>query len=327
MIYMAVFSLSFPLSAMAGEVTIRPFFIDETLEPRGDVTNIVTIKNDYDYRKVVIYATVNEITIDSEGEIKEFVSPVMTDRTNTVTSWVEVTRGRIEIEPSGTTEVPITFRAHPFAEPGEYHLFIGFVQAPNKPKAQAIAMAGDAKGVVVKITIADDRKDSMRIASFNVERFVTGDEKRLIDIEVENMGDLPSAPIGEIIFYDSLGAEVKAVPVNVEGKVVQPGETVVLKSSIPLDDELGRYKANLQLKYGENQKAAIFDTTFFYMMPLHLLSLIFAGVLIVVLFIALLFRKVFITHEDEDECEEISMYINEGNDAEPQDHDINLKND
>jgi len=75
-----------PLFASASGITVRPFLIDETLLPRGYSQNLITIRNDYDYRKAVVYATVNEITIDKDGEIKQFVSPVMTDRTNTVTS-------------------------------------------------------------------------------------------------------------------------------------------------------------------------------------------------------------------------------------------------
>ncbi len=317
-------SLAQPVQA--SEVTIRPFLIDETLKPREDVENIVAITNDYEFRKAVLYATVNEISIDSSGAIKEFVTPVMTDRTVTVTSWVEVSRGRIEVDPGGSTEVPIRLKIHPFAEPGEYHVFVGFVQAPNRPAAEAIAMAGDAKGVIVKVTVADEREDSMRIVGFIIDRFVTGDDKRVIDIEVENLGDIPSAPVGEIIFYDSRGIEVTTVPVNTAGDIVAPGERMVLKSIIPLDDGLGRFKANVQLKYGENQKASIYDTTFFYMMPIHLLLLIFGGVLLVVLFVALLFRRAFVTHDDEDECDEVTMYVRDGHGAEPKDHDINLKN-
>lgn len=320
-------SFSLPAGVFASEITIRPFLIDETLQPRDSVTKTITLTNKYESRKAVLYATVNEITVGAEGEIKEFISPVMTDRTNTVTSWIEIGRGRIELKPGETIEVPITLSIHPYAKPGEYHVFVGFVEASKRYEAEAQAMAGDANGVIVKITIADKREDSMRISSFVVDRFVTGDDNRTINIEVENMGDLPSAPTGEIIFYDSRGVEVTSVPVNMNGEVIAPGESAVLKSSVPLDDSLGRFKANVSLQYGENQRASLFDTAFFYMMPMHLLLLVFGGILFIALMVALLFRRSFVNdYHDNDDGDEVTMFVRDGHDAQPQDHDIDLKN-
>ncbi|MCB9810204.1 hypothetical protein H6781_01230 [Candidatus Nomurabacteria bacterium] len=311
----------------AGEFTVRPFLIDVTAEPRETITETVQLTNDSEYRKYVVYATVNEISVDKEGEIKEFVSPVMTDRTNTVTSWIEVKRGRIEIEPGQKAEIPVVLRVNPFAEPGEYHAFIGFVPAPNRPKAESIAMSGEADGVVIKITVEDKREDSMKISGFIINRFITDDSKREVDVVIENTGDLPSAPMGEIIFYDSTGVEIDSAPFNSDGVVIAPGETATLKGFVPVDKTLGRFKANLSLKYGENQRASLYDTTTFFLMPLNLLLLIFGGILLGAIIVALLFRKAFITpNTDADDGDAVTMYVKEGHEPNPQDHDIDLKN-
>jgi len=316
-----------PVFALASEITIRPFLIDETLMPREQVQNVVTLKSSYDYRKAVLYATVNEITIDAAGEVKEFISPVMTDRTNTVTSWIEVNRGRIEIPFGEAVEVPITIRLHPNAEPGEYHAFIGFVEASNRDIAEQIALEGKAQGVVIKVTVPDQRDDTMRISSFSIERFITGEDGRTIAIEVENTGDISSAPMGEIIFYDSRGIEVTSVPINQEAKAVAPGETVTLVGEVPFNNDLGRYKANLSLRYGLDQRASLYDTTFFYFMPWHLLLLIFAGILLVTIVLALLFRRAFTVHHDDDDCQEVTLYVRDGHEPNPKDHDIDLTKD
>jgi hypothetical protein len=314
-----------PVTSSASEITVRPFLIDQTLVPRDVYTETVTIKSDYTNRKAIIYATVNEITIDSEGEIKEFVSPVMTDRTSTITSWIEVSRGRIAILPGERAEVPLTIRVHPYAKPGEYHAFIGFVEAANRPKAEEIAMNGEAKGVLVKVIISDQRKDNLKISSFTIDRFVTGENSRSIDIAVENTGDIATAPKGEIIFYDSRGVEVSSLPVNTEGVIVEPGENIDLHAEVPVEGKLGRFKANLSLQYGENQRANLYDTSYFYLLPTHLLMLVFGGILIIAILVALLFRRVFIRHDDDDDFQEVTMYVREGHDPDPKDHDINLK--
>lgn len=312
--------------ASASELTVRPFLVDHVLRPRDVTTDTVVLTNDSTYRKYLVYATVNEISVDPDGEIKEFVSPVMTDRTNTITSWIEVTRGRIEVPPGERVEVPLIVRVNPFAQPGVYHAFVGFVPTSNSPKAQEIAMNGDADGVIVKVTIADDREDNMKISGFIIDRFITG-EDRDIDVVIENTGDISSAPKGEVVFYDSRGIEVTAVDINTEGVEIPPGETVTLKGSVPIEDTLGRFKANISLHYGENQRAALYDTTFFYMMPLHLLLVMFGVILVGAIVVVLLFRKTFLTTQYESEDgDDVMLYVRDGHDPNPQDHDIDLKN-
>lgn len=319
-----VFSL--PAITVAAEYTVRPFLIDTVVEPRDVETHVVKLVNDAEFTKQTIYATVNEITIDTSGEIKDFVTPVMADQTSTVTSWIEVTRGRIEVPPGEEREVPVTFRINPRAVPGEYHAFIGFVSAPNRPAAQSATMADEADGVIVKITVDDQREDSLHIASFLVDRFVVNDESRQINITVENPGDLRSVPRGEIIFYDSRGEEITSVPVNNENIGVEPGDKMSLQATVPDIVEPGRFKANLALKYGENQRASLYDTTFFYVVPLYMIILTIIAITIVTFIVFYLFKRVFVDEASHDDLNEVTMYVREGHEPNPKDHDIDLKN-
>ncbi len=187
-------------------------------------------------------------------------------------------------------------------------------------------MAGEAKGVILKIVISDQREDNMKIANFSIDRFVTDDDSRVISVEGENMGDIASAPTGEIVFYDSRGVEVASVPVNANTESVAPGDTITLKGEVPFGEKLGRFKANVSLKYGENQKASLFDTTYFYAMPYHLVILIFGGILLVTILITLLFRRALLSRELDEDFQDVTMYVREGKSQEPKDHDIDLKN-
>jgi hypothetical protein len=311
-------------TAFATGIDARPFLVDVEMAPRESKSQTITLQNNYPTRKAVLYATVNEISLDSVGEIKEFVTPVMTDRTNTVTSWIEISRGRLEVLPGESLEVPLTIKVHPFAEPGAYHVFIGLVEASKRNVAQAIALAGDAQGVIVKIEIKDQRKDSMRISRFLIDRFVIGEDSKHISVEVENMGDLPSAPSGEIIFYDSRGVEVDNVVLQ-STEQINPGETTVIDAAVPLASALGRYKANISLSYGDNQSASLFDTTYFYMMPWNILLMVIGAITVVSLLITLLLRRALFARDEYEDGDEVVMYVKDGHDPQPKDHDIDLK--
>lgn len=321
-----LFSVATPFVTSASEYSVRPFLIDVELEPRESIEETVTLTNGYSTRKLVVFATVNEITIDDVGEIREFVSPVMTDRANTITSWIEVTRGRIEIEPGEKLEVPLLVTAHHDAEPGEYHAFIGFVPASKRFQAEQAAMEGEADGVILKVTIPDQRKDSVKINSFRIDRFVVGETDRTVEIEIENLGDLPARPTGEVIFYNSRGAEVAAAPVNETGTTLAPGESALLTADIPVEDSLGRYKANVNLTYGVNQRANLYDTAFFYLMPTHLMLMLGVGMFFVVLLVAILFRRVLAYQEFDEDGDDVMMYVRQGHEPNPKDHDIDLTN-
>ena len=312
-------------SVEAKDVTVRPFLIDKTAGPRDIIEETVTISNEGNSLRY-IYATVNEISVDQEGEIKEFVSPVMTDRTNTITGWIEVTRGRIELAPQERKEIPLIIRINPFVEPGEYHAFIGFGHASNRPQAESKAMSGDVDGVIVKITIGDLRSEGLRLSGFSIDRFITNDDQKSIAVTIENTGEITDSPQGEIIFYDSRGAEINAVDFNTEGVQINPGEKKVIVTNVPLDQDIGRFKANLSLSYGVNQKASLFDSTSFYLMPINLLMLIFGVLLIGVIILTLLFRRAFLSDDyDDEDGDHVTMYVKEGHEANPKDHDIDLK--
>jgi hypothetical protein len=316
--------LILPSWVSASDFTVRPFLIDAELEPRESLTETVVLTNGYEHRKLIVFATVNEITVDDVGEIRDFVPPVMTDLSRTVTSWVQVNRGRIEIEPGERVEVPLTVSADLAAEPGEYHAFIGFVPASKRYQAEEIAMAGEADGIILKVTVPDTRSDNVKINSFRIDRFVLGQEDKLVEIEVENVGDLPATPMGEVIFYDSRGTEVASAPVNDSGLTLAPGESGTLETYIPLDDSLGRYKANVNLTYGVNQRANLFDTTFFYLMPVHLMLALAGAMLFVALAALVLFRRVLAHQVIDEDGDEVALYVREGHNPNPKDHDIDL---
>jgi len=324
LIILLLLLVTYPFDVMASDLEIRPFLVDVSMVPRESTTETILIKNNYDDRTATVYATVNEITVGTDGAIKEFMTPVMTDRTNTVTSWIEISRGRVAIPPSESAEVPLKISTHPFAEPGEYHVFIGFVSASKRSIAEETAMRGDAEGVIVKITVTDERVDAMRITSMTVDRIVSREDERKVEITVENSGDIASAPRGELIFYNSRGREVIAVPVNESGELISPDSEKTFTAVIPFSDDIGRFKANVNLLYGENQRANLYDTTSFFMLPLQYLLLLigFFSVLIVILLVLMRNRR----SEDmvTEDGDEVSMYVRDGHNANPQDHDIDL---
>jgi len=313
--------------AEAAKVTIAPLLVEVEMSQRDVVTRDILLTNQMDY-KLVLFATVNEVALGTTGEIKEFITPSMTDQSATVTSWTEITRGRIEIEPHGTTTVPLTFRLSPYAKAGVYTEFIGFVPEANRDLAEAAAMRGDADGVMVKISVNQKNTNLLKIVSFLSKRFIFKDEDRQIKIELENGGDVETTPTGEIIFYNSRGGEVGSIKVNESNSSIAPHQRKTYVAEIPFNDKLGRFKANVRLDYGNGpQKSTIFDTTQFFMIPLVVLLILIALIvglsLLITFFLLRTMRQGNRAANLEDN--QLPLYIRNDREHETKDHDIHIQ--
>lgn len=308
-------------TAFAG-VAIQPIIIEESVQPRDAITREVSLTNESDTRTNV-YATVNEITLGPNGLIKEFEAPVMSDRTQTVTSWIEVSRGRITIDPGETVTVPVTFRINLNAKPGEYYAYIGFVPTNKRPTAEAIALAGDADGIVVNLDVISTATESFSVNAVDTSRLLIDNSTAQIAVALSNDGDLPIAPVGEVIFYNARGLEVGAVDLNDSRYEIPAGENTVFTLPIDIPDNFGRYRATVNVAH---ENVSILDSTEFYHLPLPMLLLLFGALIGLSLIFTFLIKRslnepAYSSHEGDD----IPLYDNTGNKTTQEaDHDITL---
>jgi hypothetical protein len=312
-------------SLAAASFTVTPLLIDRDVEPRDILTEEITITN-VSSVPLRLFASVNEIVLDEGGGIKEFVSPSVADSSVEVTSWIEVRRGRISIAPGETVTVPVTLRISPTAKPGNYQAFIGFAHGSNVDEAQAKIFAGAGIGSIVRVQIEDDVNVLLRLMRFSVDRFVTTLKEHSVSFSMENPGDVALVPDGEIIIYNTRGEEVTSYPVNAERAEIAPGSVKDFSVPIIPDGLFGRYKAYLTLEYGDTQRAALYDTTFFYAVPVPMLVGIFVAILCTVLLMLFLLRHRFAhDHHHDDDDGHVTLYVRPGVAREEVPHDIDLK--
>ncbi len=311
----------------AQQFSVSPLLIDETTEGRDLFTRTITLQNGQ-ARNTRVYASVHEITLGDKTEILNFVPGSMSNRDTSITSWLEITRGRLEVPAGGSLEVPLTVRVHPNVKPGTYHAFVGFATGANRDEVVETILAGRGTGVIVKLTVGDDVNEQLQLVSFTTDRISLHKDSGNLTFTLENTGDVPVTPDGEVIIYDARGKELAMLPVNSEANTLEPGQRAVFTEQLPFTEHLGRSKAHLTLNYGD-QKAAVIDTAFYYSIPWYYIAAVaslFVTVLIV--FIAL-FRRMTRVHDTayEHGIYEVPLFVRNAKDHTEHDHDINLKHD
>jgi hypothetical protein len=312
-----------PFFAQAANYSISPLVIDKEMEKRDIVIETITLTNN-DSRVIRIYPTVNEIAVDEGGAIKTFVEPSMTaDKTSAVTTWLEISRARLELQPGEKKEIPLTIRINPDVAAGEYHAFVGFAEGSNRAEAEAKVYAGTAQGTVVRIGVDKVQNQFLRLGRFSVEKFVKQASEGNITYVLDNPGEDPVVPKGEIIFYDNNGNEVSSVPVNPDNVVIEGKKRMDFTSLVPEDLRMGKYKAFLSVEYGDTQAASVHDTAFFYVLPLWNVLIIFIVVLILALILAFYVHRKYDLGGEEVDADDVALFIREGR-SESKEHDIDL---
>ncbi len=306
----------------ASEYAVTPLLIENSIEPRDMFEESVKITNTTNH-KLRIFPTVNEITVGDEGEVKSFIPASMSDNTTSITSWISVTRGRVEINPGETIKIPVSFTINPNALPGEYHAFIGFAEGSKRDEAEALVTSGRAPGVVVRLSLTEKRSEYLRLNRFVVDRFVTEVKPGALTYEIENVGGLPIIPGGEIVFYNSRGVELDSLAVNPDKLTIAANAKETFTQTVPDLGIVGRHKALLNIEYGTGMRANLYDTTYFNVIPVLYLTLLFGFLLSLALILAFWYHRSRTGYVEQDD--EVSMYVRTGVVGQEKDHDINLK--
>lgn len=326
----ALFVGTAPNFASAENITVSPLIIDHETEARDILTKDINLKNN-DSNHVRLFASVHEIEMDGNNEIKSFIPASMSDRTTSVTSWIEITRGRIDMQSGTETSVPLTIRINPNAKPGDYHAFVGFASGLNRDEAEKKILAGQSMGVIIRVSITEKQIELLRLTNFKSDQIVY-DESHNFTFSLENTGDLPQTPQGEIIVYDSRGVEIAAVKINEENIVLNPGEKKDFTEPIPFTNRFGKNKAHLSVSYGQNNLTNIYDINFYYSIPWLYLLIIGTVFILTPIILTWLFRRMSRHNDyyefDHNEAIDLPLFIKKSHEHETHDHDINLrKND
>jgi hypothetical protein len=320
----AVLCLPF-LSSAQTPYSVSPRVIEHSLEPRESIEEQIKITN-AGPSKIRIFPTVNAITLGADGKIEEFISPVMTDQSTNIASWLEISRARLELAPGESVKIPLTININPTAKPGEYYAFVGFATGDKRDDSEREVERGTAQGVTIRVDIADMKTEYLRLHRFVVDRYVTNPTESMVEYELENTGDVPLQPRGEIIFYDVRGKEVGAVSVADATLSLAPGERKTFTTPLPPTGSYGRHKAFLSLEYGAKQRASLYDTTFFTLIPLQLLIVIFVSLLSSTLILTWLYYRRNKRHNVYTSTDEaVAVYVRPGLQSNHHDHDVNLR--
>ncbi|MBP9757439.1 MAG: hypothetical protein KBD06_02455 [Candidatus Pacebacteria bacterium] len=268
------------------DLTVVPVVVDEKAKARDILKETITITNTTQ-RKLTLFPTVNDVKSDAGQE--EFVSAQgADDKKDSLANWIELSRGVVELTPGETREIPFVIRVSLNALPGTYHADVSFFEGSARAEAEA---RNPLAVVTVNTEVQADIKESMQLNKFMTDGFFFSGDDVLFNYQVENIGNQELKPKGEIRIYDRKGREVASIPVNAEGKSLTPDQQAQLASAWSSAQGFGKFKAFLNIDYGNNQSGKLQDTVFFWIIPWQQLLAILVISIIAIIASALYFHR------------------------------------
>jgi len=323
-IFLLFFTL--PLETKAEKITVTPVLIDQEISARDIIKKEITIRNNENV-PVRVYASVHELDKDDFGKILDFIDPssVSVDRNSAVTSWLEISRARINIPPKEEVTVPLTIRVSPQAKVGEYRAFVGFATASNYPEADQKVMNGEGAGVVVSLSLGQKSTSALKLLTFNAKQLVTGKSADGFKITLENPNDSAISPQGEVIIYNGKGIEQTSIPISGYIKSLEAGQTKEVVIPIPELKSVGKNKAFLNIEYGDTQKALVYDTDFFFFIPWYYLLFMIILLAVLPVSLTLILRNLSKQTSQEEISNDVPLFVKKTENYTAQNEDVNLK--
>ncbi len=273
----SLFFILYSIPAHAASVSVTPAILDYKAKARDIIDNgSITITN-HDTHQLDLYPVVDNIAVQNGTE--SFIDPSQADLSSSLANWIEFTRGMIELAPGESRAVPLTIRVNLTAKPGMYHAIILFPAGSSRYEAEQ--HLADAPSAAINVEVQDDIKENIQLKKFLPAKKIFWGLPASFSFELENGGNRPQAPTGEILIYDNKGKEVADIPANASGTAIDPAAVKDFSNMWTGSGGLGQYRALLSLSYGAGEPARIQDTIFFWVLPWKEVALLAAVLFIV----------------------------------------------
>lgn len=226
------------------------------------------------------YAVVTPV--DPMSGESEFVAPTNADLATSLSNWIELTRGVIELMPGEEQTIPYLVNINMRALPGIYHAKITFGMGTTR--ADAEKSIEHAPSMLLSVEVEDDGVQKLELEAFSPLKTLFTGKTADFSFSLENVGNRPVVPKGTIRIFNKKGEEVAILPINENGEAISPESVSNAAAAWAAEGRFGKYKAYLDVEYGDKQRATVNDTVYFWIVPWReiLLSLIGVTALAVV---------------------------------------------
>jgi hypothetical protein len=281
-------------------ITVANSLFQLNLQPGETWTSAITVVNNNDY-DMTLYARPVLFGPSGESGKPVFIDPPIAPESqhpddSTLAGWVTVPQRGFVIEREQTYKLPVAITVPEDAVPGGHYaaILIGN-EAPEGSVEGGTVNVTSSIASLIFLRVAGDVIEDGRIRDFFTKKSIYQDPEATLSFRFENQGNVHLLPQGNIVIYNMFGKERGFIPINHQRSDGQSHYGSVLPESIRKFTytwtadagiwDIGRYRAEITINYGKEQKQTALAKTYFYILPIVPLIEILGGIIAVLLFL------------------------------------------
>ncbi len=292
-ILVGVFCFSSLVRAEQTTLTIVPPLIKINMNPGESWSSSVKMVNN-NSRELILFAQTVDFKSGESGGV-EFIFPQKTEGEDKIflSEWIEIDSGPQIIPAFESKEIPFTIKLPESASPGGHYaaILVGTKPLDEEGGGTSIKISSNVSSLIL-LNVQGEIDESGWIREFSTEKDFY--QKPEIDIRVtfENTGNVHLQPVGDIKIYNMWDKERGTIPINQKshfGNVLAHSKRVwdFTWKGEESAFEVGRYKAEITLGFGEEAHQTVSSTLYFWVIPLVPILGILGGIILFFLAIAL----------------------------------------
>ena len=298
-LFLFIFSPSFVLAQSEGDLSASPGVINDSASPRDILEYSVQLEN-HTTHKLNIFP----LLLDLE-ESKNSNTEGLRERQYLMTRWMSIKRGSVEIMPGSKISLPLKIDIPNDALPGDYFVSITFAHGAHRLEAEENALKMSPPVLLVNLGVDDQSVEKLSVKKYYPAKKIFINGTALINLDLNNSGTVNLIPTGNIFVYNKRNQEVDAIEINPELKTVPAESNFSFQLSSTKKLRTGKYKARLELDYGDKISRDINDTTYLIVITLPFLLFFGIGILLFIILLSkLIFKKTYHHHQAPSEHHE-----------------------
>ncbi len=247
---------------------------------------------------LTLYASVYDFKSDITGGVAFYLGKKTQSSEKIFASqWIKISQEPIKLKPYQSQIVPFSIYVPEDAEPGGHYVAIVLGTKP--------VISGDSKGTAINISSAiaslvllrvkGDIIEKGRIRDFYTKKAIYKNADVDFNLTFENLGNVHLHPVGAIKIYNMWGKKRGRIPINENNYFgnVLPNSKRMWKFEWKGEKslfEIGRYKAQVFLSFGEKAKQTSSREVYFWIIPLVPTTVVLGGFTLLFLIIILSVR-------------------------------------
>jgi hypothetical protein len=292
--------LILPASAQSNAMalSITPPLIKNNITPGQIWKSTVKVVNN-NTEELSVYVQAIDFKGDGEDGTVTFIPATGSaeEADYLLSQWINLPNDSITIPPSKSYEVPFIVDVPESAAPGGHYaaILVG-TQPPSDTVSGASIKVSSLIASLIMLNVSGEVLENGQIREFSTDKNVYGEGEVNFNVRFENLGNVHIQPQGEIRIFDMWDKNLASIKINhsTEFGNVLPGNVrawdFTWQDDIGLFD-MGRYRAELILAYGDRAKETLSQTRYFWIFLFRPLAIIISSLLLFILIIYILVRR------------------------------------